>query len=268
MSIFHYPGMVLTLLALAFLGGMIACSLRLPHAFWGFILASTRQSRRLAGRLGQVARQVLTATRRRARGAARPLARPLSRGTFPLPPWNCRPRFAILIADPIARRVRADQLRAALADLLSARARPLPTALTVEIASAARRDGIAYVAYLDRLPAPGAARIRLASSAPDGRAIGVDMQHTHLADLLPFLDDNPDATFVGFLAADPSSPVVGGPPMPTRPAARRPEAVRRGAAIAGPPPTAAPVPPPTVGGGPPEGADPDIPYGDHDAPAA
>lgn len=269
MTMFHYPGMVLVLVALAFLGGMLAFSLRLPHALWGRILAGTRLSGRLASRLGQVARRILVATRRRVRSTPSPLTGSSLRRAFLLPPWRSRPRLVILIADPAARRARAAQLRDALADLLSAHARPLSAALTIEIASEARRDGIAYVAYLDRRPAPGTARIRVASFAPDGGAIGVDAQHTHLADLLPFLNDNPATTFVGLPAADPSSPIIGAPPISPLPNSRRPAAVRHAGALSAVAPASVPVPhSPIDMGTPPQDADPDIPYGDHDAPAA
>ncbi len=206
MSILHYPGMVLALLFLSFFGGMIALYVRLPHALWRLAVALARHSYRLASRLGQVARHVRTATQRRSHAAPRPPARSALRVTFPAAPWRTRPRLVVLVADPSARRARADQLRDALADLLRARSRPLPATLTVEVASEARRHGIAYVAYLDRGPATGTIRIRLAAFAPDGAAIGVDAQHTHLADLLPYLDDDPAATFVGLPAADPPRP--------------------------------------------------------------
>lgn len=284
MSMFHYPGMVLTLLFLAFLGGIWAFSLRLPHALWRLAVALVRHGRRLANHLGRGAGQVLTATWQRARNLPRPFARPALRVTLPFSPWCPRFRLVVLIADPLARHARADQLHNALADLLRARTCPLPATITVEVASEARRRGVAYVAYLDRGQATGAYRIRLAAFAPGGKTIGVDAQHTHLADLLQHLDDDPAVTFVGLPTADPSSPIVGDPPMPPVPVARQPEAVRHGGASTGPPSTPPPAPPSPVGGVrnspvrlahpqpapvvPPGDADVDIPYGDHDAPAA
>ena len=269
MTIFHFPGMVLVLIALAFLGGMLAFSLRLLHALWGLTVAGVGHGGRLASRLGRVAARILAATRRRVRSTPSPLAGSSLRRAFLLPPWRSRPRLVVLIADPAARRVRAAQLRDALADLLSAHARPPSAALTIEIASEARRDGTAYVAYLDRCPAPGTARIRVASFAPDGGAIGVDAQHTHLADLFPFLDGNPAATFVGLPAADPSSPIVGVPSTPPILDSRRPAAVRHAGALSVVAPASVPVPhSPIDAGSPPQDTDPDIPYGDHDAPAA
>ena len=280
MSILHYPGMVLALLLLSFFGGMIALYVRLPHALWRLAVALARHSYRHARRLWLVARHVRAATH----GALRPPARSALRVTFPAAPWRNRPRLVVLVADPSARRARADQLRDALADLLRARSRPLPATLTIEVASEARRHGIAYVAYLDRGRATGAIRIRLAAFAPDGEAIGVDAQHTHLADLLPYLGVDPAATFVGLPAADPSSPTFIGSPMHPIPEARQAETVRHGGAIVEPPPASPSAPCSLVGGatrppvdlGHPEpapigilgDADPDIPYGDHDAPAA
>lgn len=272
MSILHYPGMVLVLVSLAFLGGMFALYVRLPQALW-----------QLAGHIGRAAGHVVAAMRQRARRLPRPLARPALRVTFPLFPWPSRLRIVILIADPIARRARTDQLRIALADLLRARPCPLPGTLTVEVASEARRRGIAYVAYVDCGRAPQAVRIRLAAFAHDGRAIDVDAQHTHLADLLPYLDD-PAATFVGLPAADPSSPIIVDSPTPPPPDTRRQEAARQGGAIGGISPTLPTALPSPEGGAKrpaidivlpepapidlPGDGDPDIPYGDHDAPAA
>lgn len=273
MSVLHYPGMVLVLVSLAFLVGMFALYVRLPQALW-----------QLAGHIGRAAGRALAATRQRARRPPRPLARPALRDTFPLFPWRSRLRIVVLIADPIARRARTDQLRNALADLLRAHPSSLPGTLTVEVASEARRRGTAYVAYLDCGRAPRAVRIRLAAFAHDGRAIDVDAQHTHLADLLPYLDDDPAATFVGLPAADPSSPIVMGSPTPPPPDTPRQEAARHGGAIGGISPTLPTALPSPEGGARrpatdiahpepapidlPGDADPDIPYGDHDAPAA
>lgn len=284
MSILHYPGMVLTLVAVAFLGGMLALSLRLPQGLWRLTVAIALYNRRLASRAGRVARRVLAATRRRPRRAPCPLSRPALRLTFPLSPWRDRPRLVVLIADPAGRRARTNQLRDALGDLLRARPCPLPATLTVEVTSEARRSGVAYVAYLDRSRAPGSAHIRLAAFDPDRTAIDVDVQHTHLADLFQYFDGDPAATFVGLPAADPSSPIIGESPLIPPAGALQRSASRSGAMIAGPPPalaTAPPAPADGVGRGPDEAArpeavpagppndfDPDIPYGDQDAPAA
>lgn len=273
MGIHHFPGMVLVLVSLAFLGGMFALNLRLPQALW-----------QVASHMGRVAWHALAAARRRARRAPQLLARRAVRLTFPQSPWRARPRLVVLIADPIARRSRTDQLRGALGDLLRARSCRLPATLTVEVASEARRCGVAYVAYLDRSNALGGARIRLAAFAPDRTAIDVDVQHAYLADLLPYLDGDPAATFVGLPAIDPSSPVLGGSPTLPSAGAMQRTASRSGITIAGSPPASATAPSAPAGGtgrGPDEAArpesvptaqpdefDPDIPYDDHDAPAA
>jgi len=283
MSVVHYPGMVLTLVFTAFLGGMLALYVRLPQEIWRLTMAILRRSHRSVACLRRVGARVLTALLRRSRRTPRPPAQRAFRFTYPAHPWRPRPRLVVLIADPIARRARADQLREALTDLLRAHVCASAERLTVEVASEARFSGAAYVAYLVHSRATGVTRIRLATSSPDGAAIGVDMQHTRLADLFPYLDDGPAITFVGLPVADPSSPVVTIPPSSGIGAVTQPRIALSGGTFAEPSGIPVPRSPSADGAGRRSGgsstrepapigtlADTDshIPYGDHEAPVS
>lgn len=212
MSLFDYPGTVMTLILGAFCCGMIALYLRLPQGLWRAVVTLYRLGRRAAHHARHlVARGAATAGRwafRATPSTPRPAFRlpPLTR------PRRARGRIIVLDADPSARRIRVEQLRGALVDMSRAHFVAPGDRFAVEVASEARYRGAAYVAYLVRARAGGAIRVRLAARTPDGAAIDVDRQHTHLADLFPHLiEDDPAVTFVGLPVADPSSPVVTGP---------------------------------------------------------
>jgi len=272
-NLVQYPGMAMTLTAAAFVAGMLALRLHVPQAVWRVLVAlfhftrrATLIGRRLVTHGVDVARQV----RHRAASLARHL--PVH------PPFltrrgRCRVRLIVLDADPASRRLRTEQLRVALAVLGRAYFGRAAGRVAVEIAGEARFRGATYVAYLLRDQRVGVTRVRLASRTPDGAAIGVDIQHTYLADLFVHLvHHDPVVAFVGLPAADPSSPVVTGPLPPGAVGTCHRETgcpPRELAALAPGAPSlsaaAIPTAKPTIGD--PATADLDIPYDDCDAPA-
>lgn len=283
MNLFDYPGTVMTLILGAFCWGMIALYLRLPQGLWRAAVTLCHLGRRAAHHARHlVARGVATAGRWtfRATPSAHRLAFRLPRLTRPR---RARGRIIVLDADPSARRIRVEQLRGALVDMSRAHFVAPHDRFAVEVASEARYRGTAYVAYLVRDRTGGSIRVRLAARTPDGAAIDVDKQHTHLADLFPHLiEDDPAVTFVGLPIADPSSPVVIGPartpyagdmrqgirPETGATAGVSPSGLTRIPALNGSaePTCAAAVADEPVPVGAPGDAELHIPYADHDAP--
>jgi hypothetical protein len=273
LALTQYPGTVIVLAVLAFVSGMLALYLHIPQGLWRIALAVIRagywavpRARRLVARCGATARQVL----RQATSSAR------NRTAGPrLASWpgRSRIRLAVLDADPISRRLRAEQLRVAVADLGKAHFGASAGRVAMEVAARADYRGTNYLAYLLRDRTRGVTRIRLASRTPGGIAIDVDAQHTHLADLFDHLvRHDPTVDFVGLPAANPASPFIAGTPAsePAAPERRAPAPLmhRRAGALPVAPAPDALVSPDTPAGDDPSATGPDIPYDDCDAPAA